>query len=158
MLVTVPAGVVTLMGPDVTPLGAFAPIVVLFVTLKSVDVMPLNKTAEALVKLTPLIWTRVFTAPLVGVKLMMLAGTKKVCALVMEPLVVLTEIGPDVALPGTVEVMEPKVKPVTVAGVPLKVTIGLFPAATSFKFVPVITTVVPVPPDGGEKPETVGNM
>jgi len=51
-----------------------APMVVLFVQAKLVAGIPLKVTAEALVKLLPVILTRVPAAPLLGVKLMIEAG------------------------------------------------------------------------------------
>lgn len=61
------------MGPVENPAGTIAPMIVLLVT-KKVAAVPLNETAEALVKLTPVILTVVPGAVLVGVKLVMLAG------------------------------------------------------------------------------------
>jgi len=47
---------------------------VLLATAKALAGILLKLTAEAFVKFLPLIWTMVPTAPLVGVKLVMLAG------------------------------------------------------------------------------------
>ena len=69
-----PNGVVTLMIPELTPAGATAPIVLLFVTVKLVAGMPLKLTAEAPVKLVPVILTIVPAAPFVGVNPVMTAG------------------------------------------------------------------------------------
>lgn len=60
--------------PEVTPTGAVAPIFVLLATAKLVAGIPLKLTADALVKFWPLICTSVPAAPLVGKKLVMLAG------------------------------------------------------------------------------------
>jgi hypothetical protein len=73
-LLVVPAGVVMLIFPEVTPTGAIAPSVVLFVTKKLVAATPLKLTAEALVKFLPVSVTSVPAAPFVGVKLVMEAG------------------------------------------------------------------------------------
>ena len=74
LLLVVPNGVVMVMTPEATPGGATAPMVVLFVTAKLEAGIPLKLTAEAFVKLTPVILTIVPAAPLAGVKLVMLAG------------------------------------------------------------------------------------
>jgi len=74
VLFVVPNGVVMLMIPEVTPTGAIAPIVVLFVTTNEVAGRPLKLTAEASVKLLPVILTIVPAGPTFGVKLLMLAG------------------------------------------------------------------------------------
>src|SRR5206468_562465 len=65
VLVAVPAGVVTLSGPEVAPAGTVARMVVSEVTVK-VALTPLNATAVAPVKLDPVMVTLVATGPLVG--------------------------------------------------------------------------------------------
>ena len=65
-------------------------------------VIPLNRTAVAPVKLVPVIVTLTPTAPLVGVKLVIVGGTRKFVALVAVPEGVVTLSGPDVAPAGTV--------------------------------------------------------
>lgn len=67
-LVAVPADVVTEIGPVVAPDGTLVLIWVLLTTLNDADV-PLNFTAEAPLKLLPLMVTEVPAAPLVGEKL-----------------------------------------------------------------------------------------
>ena len=73
MLLVVPAGVATEIGPVERPAGTIAPMVVLFVTTKGATV-PLKETAEAFVKFTPVILTLVPGAELVGVNVVMFAG------------------------------------------------------------------------------------
>ena len=72
--------------------------------MKLVALTPLNVTAVAPVKFVPLIVTLVPTAPLVGVKLVMVGAldTVKLLALVAVPPGVVTLSGPVVAPAGTV--------------------------------------------------------
>src|SRR5437867_12842285 len=72
-LVAVPAGVVTLIGPVVAPLGTVAVIWVLEFTVKPA-VVPLKVTAVVPMKLLPLIVTMVPTGPLGGLKELMVGG------------------------------------------------------------------------------------
>src|SRR5215213_2559172 len=124
-LVAVPAPVVTEIVPVVAPEGTVAVICVLEPTVKDAEV-PLNATADAPVKLVPLIVTSVPTGPLDGVN-PLIAGaeggvTVKLAALVPVPAPVVTEIVPLVAPEGTVAVicvLEPTVND---AVVPLNVT------------------------------------
>lgn len=80
--------------------------------------------------------------------------TVKLVALVAVLLNTVTAIGPVLAPTGTVVVMVVAVLAVTVAEVPLKVTV-LF-AGTTSKFVPVMVTVVPIMPAVGAKEVIVG--
>src|SRR5258705_302260 len=110
---------------------------------------PLNRTAVAPVKLVPLIVTLVPTGPLVGVKLVMvgpLAVTVKLLALVAVPPEVVTLIGPVVAPPGTVAVIDVDEFTVKFALAPLKGT-----AVAPVKLAPAIVTLVPTGPLAGEK-------
>jgi hypothetical protein len=72
-LLAVPAGLVTLIGPLVAPVGTVAVIVVAEFAVK-LALVPLNRTAEALVKLVPLMVTVAPGGPLVGVKLETVGG------------------------------------------------------------------------------------
>jgi hypothetical protein len=103
-LVAVPAGVVTLIGPVVAPEGTFVVILLAVLNVKVAEA-PLNLTAVTPVKFAPLIVTLVSTGPLVGVKLMILGATVKLVALVPVPADVVTLIGPEVALAGTIAVI-----------------------------------------------------
>jgi len=94
VLVVVPPGVVTAMGPVVAPVGTVAVIWVALLTV-TVAFMPLNLTTVAAVKLVPVITTEVPTGPLVGLKLIIVGGTATVKLLalvtVLKPLLVNTE-------------------------------------------------------------------
>jgi hypothetical protein len=63
-------------------------------------------------------------------------------------------IVPEVAPTGTEVVILVKLHVVTVAGVPLNATVLL--AGVASKFVPVIVTAVPIPPDTGVNDEMTG--
>ena len=99
----VPAGFVTLMGPDVALLGTVARSWVSELTVKEVAGVPLKVTALVPVKLLPVRVTWVPTGPLEGVKETMIGGlrTVKLVAEEPEPSGVVTEIGPVVAPLGT---------------------------------------------------------
>src|SRR5213595_555408 len=88
-LVAVPPGVVTLIDPVVAPLGTEVVICVSVATVKVATV--------------PLIVTLVPTGPLVGAKELITGGatTVKLLVLVPVPAVVVTLMGPVVALAGT---------------------------------------------------------
>src|SRR5204863_6650095 len=94
-LLAVPSGVVTLIGPLVAPAGTVAVIAVAEPTVK-LALVPLNSTAEAPLKLVPLMVTLVPTGPLPGVKLEIVGGlmTVKLAALLAVPSEVVTLIGP----------------------------------------------------------------
>src|SRR5581483_330590 len=68
LLASEPAGIVTVTGPVVAPLGTVAEIDVLLVTLK-VAAVPLKDTPVAPVKPCPRIWMEAFTLPEVGSRL-----------------------------------------------------------------------------------------
>lgn len=110
-LVAVPPGVVTVMRPDVAPLGTVALICEPETTLYVVAAVPLNATRDAPVRLEPLIVTRVPALPWFGENELIvgaLAGgavTAKIAALVALPPGVVTEIGPLAASEGTVAVI-----------------------------------------------------
>jgi hypothetical protein len=81
-LVAVPPAVVTLIVPVVAPLGTVAVICVEELTVKLVEVVPLNVTAVAPVKFAPVMVTLVPILPLVGEKLLMVgAGVPPVALL-----------------------------------------------------------------------------
>jgi hypothetical protein len=146
-----------LMMPEVTPTGAIAPMVVLFVTKKLVAGIPLKVTVEALVKLFPVIFTIVPAAPFVGVKLMIEAGREKIWELITEPLVVVTVMGPEVAVAGTLNVSVPaEIVPKEVTTPPPTMTTG--PGDASFNPAPVSVTSVPTGPEVGEKFKIVGRI
>jgi hypothetical protein len=108
MLVAVPPGVVTVIGPVVAPAGTVAVIRDGPLTLKSA-LAPLNRTAVAPLKFVPLTVTDVPALPLVGEKLVIVGAglemTVKLVALVAVPPGVVTAIGPDAAPSGTIAVI-----------------------------------------------------
>lgn len=156
LLVAVPPGAVTLIGPVVAPFGTVAMIFVSESTVKLADVR-LNFTEVAPVKFVPLIVTEVPGAPLVGENDVMVGAggdvpTVKSVALVAVPDGVVTEIAPDWAPLGTVAV-------IFVSVFTVKVVADLFLNLTSVapvKFVPLIVTTVPTGPNVGENDVIVG--
>src|SRR5947208_1252001 len=153
-LLAVPSEVVTLIGPLETPAGTVAVIAVAEPTVK-LALVPLNSTAEAPVKLVPLMVTLVPTGPLPGVKLVIVGGliTVKLAALLAVPPGVVTLIGPLVAPAGTVAVIAVAEPTVKLALVPLNST-----ALAPVKLVPLIVTLVPTGPLLGVKLEIVGGL
>jgi len=104
VLVAVPPGVVTEMGPVVAPVGTVKVIWEIAFTVKLLAMVPLNLTAETPVKLVPVRITAVPTAPLLGLKLVIVGATTvtvKLVLLVAVPPGVVTEMGPVVAPLGT---------------------------------------------------------
>jgi hypothetical protein len=149
---------VTVMVPFVAPAGTVVVILVdeLAVTTEAV---PLNLTelvAGVVSKLAPEIVTVAPTPPLVGVKLEIKGGgiTEKLDALVPVWPSRVTVIAPLVAPAGTVVVILVVVLAVTVAVVPLNLTVLLEGVVS--KFAPVMVTVAPAPPVFGVKLEIVG--
>src|SRR5213595_2179662 len=153
-LLAVPSEVVTLIGPLVAPAGTVAVIAVAEPTVK-LALVPLNSTAEAPVKLVPLMVTVVPTGPLPGVKLEIVGGlmTVKLAALLAVPSEVVTLIGPLVAPAGTVAVIAVAEPTVKLALVPLNST-----ALAPVKLVPLMVTLVPTGPLLGVKLEIVGGL
>ena len=153
LLLAVPPGVVTPIGPVVAPAGTVAVICVPEFTVKTA-LVPLKVTAVAPVKLEPVMITLVPTAPLPGVKLVIVgaaAETVKFVLLLAVPPGAVTPIGPVVALAGTVAVICVPEFTVKTALVPLKVT-----AVAPVKLVPVRVTLVPTAPLLGVKLVIVG--
>ena len=103
-LVAVPPGVVTEMVPVVAPVGTATVIWEIAFTVKLPALVPLNLTAVTPVKLVPVRITEVPTAPLLGLKLVIVGATTvtvKLVLLVTVPPGVVTAIGPVVAPLGT---------------------------------------------------------
>jgi hypothetical protein len=105
-------------------------------------------------KLVPVMVTAVPTVPTVGVKLVIVGAsvepiTIKAAALVAEPAGVVTPIGPVLAADGTLVMIWVGVAEVTVAGVPLKLTV--FWPGVGENPIPYIVTVVPTGPLLGVK-------
>jgi len=149
-LVVVPPGVVTEIFPVVAPEGTVAVIFVDEVT-ENVAETPLNFTAEALVKVLPVMTTVVPTRPDVGEKLVIWGGTRNEAELEAAPAALVTLILPVVAAEGTVAVICVGELIVKVAPAVLKAT-----ALAVSKLVPVMTTEIPGTPLPGLKPVTVG--
>lgn len=151
MLVAIPRGVVTEIGPLVVPAATVAVIWVLLFTVKALAAVPLNATAVAPVRLTPVIVTGVPVPPEVGEKLVMVTAVKLVADVALPPRVV-TVIGPVLVPPPTTAVICVFVFARNeVAAVPLNET-----AVAVLRSVPVIVTEVPVPPEVGVKVVIVG--
>jgi hypothetical protein len=152
-LEAVPSGFVTLMTPVDAPAGTEVVIVVVLTTT-NVAAAPLKLTALAPMKLVPVMVTLAPTAPLVGVKPVIVGGAGMVKAVPDAPVPfgVVTEIKPEVVPAATVAVIlvaEFTVK--LLAGVPLKES-----AEAPVKLVPVIVTTVPTGPLVGVKLVMVG--
>jgi hypothetical protein len=120
----------------------------------TVAVMPLNLTilsAGVVEKLLPVMITLVFSLPSVGEKLVITGGliNVKSVLLVAVWLFTCTDIFPVEVPEGTVVVSEVAVAAVTVAVVPLNLTILL--TVVVEKLLPVMVTVVPTVPLAGLK-------
>jgi hypothetical protein len=157
-LVAVPAGVVTVMGPVLAPLGTVALINVSEATENVGAVTPLKVTLLAPVRCVPVIDTLVPSGALVGAndEIVGAAGgvvvTVKAIVLVPVPPLVVTAIGPVVAPLGTVALIAVSEATENVAAItPLKVIL-LAPV----KPVPTIDTLVPTAPLVGVNDEIVG--
>lgn len=96
-----PLGVVTLIAPVVAPEGTVTVIWESVSTENALVEVPLNETSVAPVKLEPLMVTEAPTAPLVGVKLVILGRTLNEVLLEPVPTLSVTLIGPVVAPEGT---------------------------------------------------------
>ena len=106
VLVAVPAGFVTLMGPFDVPAGTVVVMLVAELTV-NVALVPLKDTPVALVKLVPVMTTLLPVTPLVGVNEVMVGSgtTVKLVADVAVPPGVVTLMVPVVAPTGTVAVI-----------------------------------------------------
>lgn len=141
---------VTDIGPAVAPNGTE---VVMLVVVDAVTtaVVPLKSTvfsAGVLLKLLPVIVTVIPNPPVSGVKedIKGVPQTIKLLELKMVMPLKDTEIGPEPAPAGTLVVILVLVNEVTIAVIPLNSTTGV-----DIKFVPVITTVAPLPAEVGLK-------
>ncbi len=123
-------------------------------TVNDAAAVPLNDTADAFVKFVPVIVTLVPAGPVEGVKLAIVgAATNPNEALdVAVPPGVVTEIVP-LVVPGatTAVICVNESTEKLAAGVPLNWT-----TVAPVRFVPVIVTLVPVPPLPGRNPPIVG--
>jgi hypothetical protein len=139
--------------PVMAPSGT---IVVMLVALELVTTAstPLNCTAGEVPKLVPVIVTVAPTAPLDGLNPVIfgVGNTVKTDALVTVTPLVVTVIGPVVALAGTVTTILLAIELLTLARVPLNLTTGEVP-----KLVPKTVTVAPTAPFIGLKLVIVGD-
>jgi hypothetical protein len=152
LLVAVPSGVVTVIGPLLAFAGTVALIRVAETTAYFMEI-PLSRTAVAPLKFVPTIVTSVLAAPLAGEKLLIVGAndTLNDPVEVAVPAAVTTEIGPLVAPVGTTAricVDESCVKP---AFSPLNRT-----ALAALSPEPLIVTCVPIAPTVGVKLVTTG--
>ena len=94
LLVAVPPGVVTLIGPVAANVGTVAVSDVDDSTLKSLALIPLNITAVAPAKFVPVMVTPVPTGPLVGVKLVIVGAgmSVKVAVMILLALMVTVQV------------------------------------------------------------------
>jgi hypothetical protein len=160
VLVAVPEGVVTAMGPVTAVVGTVAVICVGEVTVKVVAATPPKVTDVAPVNAPPVMVTTVPTLPLVGEKLLIHGPepveTVKLVTLVAVPSVSVTAIGPVVEPAGTVAVICVSEFTVKVEeAVPLNVTADTALGA-SWNPVPVMMTCAPTGPHVGLKDVIVG--
>src|SRR5262245_1936038 len=149
-LLPVPAGVVTLILPELAPVGTVAVIRVADLTVNTAGA-PLNLTAVAPVKFIPFTTTLAPAAPVVGENPVIRGPTAKLVALAAVPPGVATVIGPVVAFAGTVAVICVLVLTVKGAARPLNLT-----AVAPVKVRPEIVTAVPGAPAVGESAVIVG--
>jgi len=157
-LVPVSPPVETEIGPVVAPVGTVA-ITRVVEALVTVPCTPLNKTVLLAIvepKFDPLIVTDVPTMPLPGLKLVIAGGTVtvKLAVLVAVCPFVVTVILPVVAPLGTFATNCVEFAELTVAAVPLNLTVLLL--GVLLKLVPVTVTGVPTGPLPGLKPVIVG--
>jgi hypothetical protein len=124
LLVAVPAGLVTLMGPVVAPPGTVAVICVLLLTVKAAA-MPLKRTSVVPAKFVPVMVTEAPTGPEVGEKLEIVGDriTTKFVLLMPVPAGLVTLMGPVVAPAGTVAVICVSLLSTKSASTPLKRTL-----------------------------------
>ena len=142
LLVAVPPGVVTVMAP-VAPLPTVALIDVALTTVKETAAVPPKATAVVPVKLAPVIVTTDPLPPIAGVNEAMLGAGMKVkgVLLVAVPPGEVMVMAPVAPLP-TVAVIDVALTTVKeAAAVPPKAT-----AVAPVKLVPLMVTIVPVPP------------
>jgi hypothetical protein len=146
VLVAIPAGVVTAIGPVIAFAGTLVVIWVEEFTTKAAGA-PLKVTAVAPAKFAPDSVTAAPTAPLPGEKLAMRGATRKLVALVATLSGVVTVIGPEVAPTGTLAAIVVGAFTVNVAASPLNWT-----AVAPVRAVPAIVTFAPGAPLLGVNP------
>ena len=115
---------------------------------------PLKVTESGEIKFVPFMVTLLPISPELGVKELMVGGGTDATVKLVELVTGVpfeTDIGPDVALAGTVVVIVVEVKLLTVATTPLNVT-----ESGVLKYVPFMVTVVPASPKAGVNEVIVG--
>ncbi len=157
-LVPVAPLTVTEIGPVDVPEGITA-VILVAVDAVTVATIPLKNSTSLLamvvLKFVPVITMEAPTAPLPGLKLVIVGvGTIKFAELVPVIPLTITDIGPEVAPKGTEVVMLVVVDAVTTAVVPLKSTV--FNDGVLLKLLPVIVTLTPNPPVLGLNPVIEG--
>ena len=160
LLVAVNPPTVTVMVPDVAPVGTGTTSVVA-VAVDTVAVVPLNLTmlfVVVVLKFVPVIVTGVVTGPAPGENDVIVGGvvTVKLVLLVAVNPPTVTVMVPDVAPVGTGTTSVVAVAVETVAVVPLNLTVLL--VLVVLKFVPVIVTAVVTGPAPGENEVMVGGV
>jgi len=150
VLVPVPAGVVTLIGPVDAPAGTVA-INEPYRTLLKDALTPLNLTALAPLKAEPLIVTLLPTGPALGAKLSIVGLTLKPVPLSPVPPGVVTLSLPVVAPLGTEVAIVASFVTLKLAPVPLNLT-----AVAPLNPEPLTVTLLPTGPEVGVKPEITG--
>ena len=158
----VPPGVVTWIAPVVAPVGTVVLILVAEFTVKAGWAVRLNFTTVAPVKLVPLITTGVATAPLSGLKLLMVgSGDVPTLKVAMAPVhaIELLSAAAYVCVPAVVRIFHAACSPVAAPlAVDCRTAVGVYPAvwplgvAVPFQAMPptaislawVVAVVVPV--------------
>jgi len=153
VLVTLPAALVTVIGPVVPPVGTLVVTVVPEASTVKVAATPLKSTEVVPRKLVPVRLTVSPTFPKLGLKLVTVGDriTVKLVVAVALPAGLVRVTCPVVAPVGTTAVMLVAETTVKVAGLPLKLT-----AVVVLRLVPVSVTTVPAGPEVGESLVTVG--
>jgi hypothetical protein len=154
LAVAVPAGVVIVIGPPVTPVGTVAVTCVADSTLNDAAGVAPKRTAVAPARFAPVSLTTVPAPPPVGSKVVT-AGDDTVNFAAATPVLtgVVTEISPVTALGGTVTVIAVGVTELGVVGRPLN-----FTAVAPAKLTPEIVSVVPAGPDTGPNEAIAGDV
>jgi hypothetical protein len=143
LVVKLPLGVVTMMGPVVAPLGTVALIWVVAVIVALAEVL-LNLTVIGLKKFSPSMVTVVAAAPAVGVKSVMMGRLPalKLLVLTADPALVVTVRGTLAAPTGTEALTTVVAVTVPLTGVAFPVKVTVVPP--TMKFAPKIYTCVGV--------------
>jgi hypothetical protein len=151
VLVAVPPGVVTAIVPVVAAAGTLVVSLVAETTVKVAE-LPLKATLVAPIRFAPSIVTVLLTGPLPGLKPDTLGVTVNIAVLVAVPVAVVTLIGPEPALGGTVAAIWVPEFTTKMAFVPLNLT-----ALPLEKLAPVMITETPEMPFAGVNRRMLGS-